>query len=201
MISMFINKKTLITTLLGLAFVCGGCSLASKVSVSVPPGHQVTVKQKAWVKDSDSEPRQLNAGDTLTLKDKPILVEAPGHVGVILIPVNHSESNIDVNLRPMKSWASDASQEIALQITSKILIDINGVFEQLKSGQTQSAFSRVQQLRKAYPSLVYLKYLEASCLMVLGQTEAAKKLMAEAEQELPTESEVDREPSARRPGQ
>ncbi|GEM_PF-4759751 len=173
-----------------LLLLTTACSLLEQVSTEAPQGRQVVLKHDAWVKTSNTDAEQKKAGDIITVSDQAVLVESPGRVGVVVLPVKQNPDQVEIELRPISNWAGDATKEMANQMLSELMQEMTKVQVDLSQGNASSALSRVRDLRGKYPNVSFLKLTEASCLVVMGQNNEAKNLLEQILVESPANAEA-----------
>ncbi len=159
--------------------VVPACSTFDSVSLSSPEGHIVELKHDAWVKTLNAESSEKKKGEKITVTE-PVLIESPGRVGVLVMPYNKSAAKIDLTLRPISNWSGDAAKIQVGNLLSEIVSELIVVQQDLNQGRPQSALDKVRALRKQFPSVGYLKFAEANCLVVLGQNSEAISVLNEA---------------------
>lgn len=135
----------------------------------------------SWVKRGDESPTLMKKGDVLPLQpDAPLLIESPGKVGVLVIPTSTSSSTINVTLRDVSSWAGEAAQTYAAHLISSVLTEVTEIQGLMSSGRAREALPKVKKLQEQYPRVAHLKYLEASCLTLMGDRKNARVVLEEA---------------------
>ena len=111
------------------------------------------------------------------MKDEPVLVEAPGYVGVVILPPGSAPVEMDLQLRQIPNWASEASKTYASKRLTEILQDVSEIQSQLFVGKFDQALENVRDLKKNYPDISYLNFLEASTLTLMNRRGEAIPLL------------------------
>ena len=151
--------------------------LPNQMTIKEAPGHKVTLKNDAYIKTASGEPQQQKAGAEIIVKDEPVFIEAPGYVGVVVLPVGSAPAEVELELRQVSDWASEASKGYASKRLTEILEEVSQVQGQLFVGKYGEALNKVRELRKSYPDIAYLGFLEASTLTLLNRREEAIPLL------------------------
>ena len=151
--------------------------LPNQMTISEAPGHKVKLKSDVTVKTVNGEPKEEKAGSEIIVKDEPIFVEAPGYVGVVILPPGSAPVEMDLQLRQSSDWASGASKSYASKRITEILQDVSEVQGHLFSGKYDDALKKVRDLKKNYPEIAYLNFLEASTLTLMNRRGEAIPLL------------------------
>lgn len=166
----------------------GSLFFSSCSHVSRPSHHQIELEKDTWVQVGDK--RQLRKkGEILELKDQPILLEAPGHIGLMIAPPLDKTAKYQVNLRPLEEWGGDYFSHLADKVISETLEKVIQAQALLGRGKAQEALEQIKEVQKTYPQATYLKFIEASCLVVLGKKEEARGILELALKNFPDNEE------------
>ena len=176
--NIYIRQLILIT----LGFMLPACAqiekyLPNQMTISEAPGHKVKLKSDAIVKTTSGEPKEEKAGSEIIVKDEPVFVEAPGYVGVVVLPAGSAPVEMDLELRQVSDWASNASKNYASKRITEILQDVSEVQGHLFVGKYDEALRKVRSLKKSYPEIAYLNFLEASTLTLMNRRGEAIPLL------------------------
>lgn len=142
------------------------------------PGHVVTVQMDGMVSSaSDSVPHPVKKGESFTVDKEPVYVEAPGHIGVIVLPAGETPAKVDLSLRQMSGWASEGSKQYASKRINDVLKDITHAQSYMYIGENERALTEIRKLKATYPDITYLSFLEASALTLLNRKAEAKLML------------------------
>ena len=126
-------------------------------------------------------------GEKFPLPSAPVLIESPGHVGLLIMPPapDTSEGKIKITLRPAKSWEGQAYEKQTSQSVNEVVFAISDIQSLIAEHRATEALSKLDDLQGRYPRAGALKFLRASCLLVLGQQERARGELEAAVREFP----------------
>jgi hypothetical protein len=164
-------------------------SIVSCSSVVTNPQVKVDIDRDATITTPDGHSIELKQGKIYKLKDKPVLVEAPGRVGLLLIPRTNNIPDVHLSLRSIEEWGGASVSKYVDASFNYLLANINEVRQLLESKMAADALRKVEMLEWRYPSVSYLKFLKASCLVVLGDIARAKEILKKALEEFPQNRE------------
>lgn len=173
-----------------LTALLSGMLLCSCASTTLNTQGKVILEQEAWVSLGGAEPGKRPAGTELTIDGDPVLLEKPGHVGVLVLPAGDTPAAVKVSLKPISQWGGEHAERYLNRMLSRLLTRITEVQRMLAQGKGESALAEVRTMRSEFPKVSYLSLLEVSCLVVLGRTTEAKALLAAALEEFPEEPEA-----------
>ncbi|NQY99799.1 MAG: hypothetical protein HRT45_03915 [Bdellovibrionales bacterium] len=177
------NKILLVLSV--LVFV--GCSTSgSQNTVSV------TLKQDVQVRYPDGSEKQKAKDSQISVKDQALLVEKAGHVDVMIVPLNTKSGKAELRLKPIKEFGGPELDKFIDAYVTKLMTKITLVQESLSRSQYNLALQKVKALQVEYPNLVYLQFLEASCLTLMGQNAEAKRVLTRALEDHPDNPEGQR---------
>lgn len=172
----FVNRKQC-GVLVVLA--CLGCASQAKHSARVELEHD------AKVKIGDANPIDKKKGDTVEVSQVPVLVEAPGKIGVLLIPLHSQEQVAKIALQKGGEISTGLSEADAIKAQNYLLTKANEVQTWLAERKTKEALTLVDELIQKYPKVVQLKFMKASCLVLMDERERARVLLEIALKEDP----------------
>ena len=164
--------------LLVAALLMGSCA-------SISPSNEIELTQDSVVTVGTNPPEQRKKGELIEIGDQPAFVEAPGHVGLLVLPQKSQKSRALITLKAMGDWTGPAVQKKQNRLVSDVVGGINEVQIYLSSGRNKEALSKVDDLLALYPGITYLKFLKASCLIVNGNTAQARVVLESALKEYP----------------
>ncbi|MCX6125221.1 MAG: hypothetical protein NTV34_10830 [Proteobacteria bacterium] len=174
----FSRATFLVATFLVANLIVGitACATSRSQKFELSEAAQVSYPGKAAV--------QKNAGDTLEVKSEPLLIESPGKVSVIVTPANSDSGTMKVSLQSVRAWGGPELETHLNQKTGEIVSDVlrgmTSIQRRLATRDTDAALQEVRDLRKKYPQVKYLGFVETSALVLLGQKKAAEAVLKEA---------------------
>jgi predicted Zn-dependent protease len=142
--------------------------------------------QEVAVSEGNGEKKQMKKDEKWEVMETPILVEKPGYVSVLVIPYNKSPTSSQMALKEINPseaspYVLKASNKILDEVMNEVLIAQN----LLSKKDAKSALETVEKIMAKYPQLSYLKFIKASCLMVMGNKDNALKVLEETLNEYP----------------
>lgn len=167
--------------------LCAIIALVATSSCSTS-GRQITVelKRAALVTTADGKATQLKADEKFKVQDKPIFVESPGHVGMMLIPLSKDTTDIQLSLRPIADWPGREFEERANEIASDVIAKVIQLQIDVASGKGNDLLRQIDDLTAKYPRVSYLKFMKVSALVIQGRKEDAVVSLTEALREFPS---------------
>lgn len=157
--------------------VVSGCSSV--------PRQDVELQQDAFVRVGSGPAQAKKKGSILQVQALPVYIESPGFVGVLIPPPRSVASKIRVALRPAEQWGGEVLQKRNNLILNEVMTSVSEIQMALGSDQPKEALFKADELYKKYPNLSFLKFLKASCLVVMGDRKSARVLLESALAELP----------------
>lgn len=164
---------------IGFLLVTCGCSTFSFLKSSVQsPKHELTLKQSANVSELGNPPEKKQKGEVVIVQEKPVMIEAPGYVGVLVMPSNPEYvQKSELNLRPVSLWAGKGFDRELNENMDEIIYEIHNILFDLASQRGKEALGRVENLQLRYPQVSALAFLKVSCLLVLNERNQAAALL------------------------
>jgi tetratricopeptide (TPR) repeat protein len=173
--------------ILTLAFTFSACSQkASKTNYA----YKMKLAHDAWVKSESKEPEFVKAGEEVRVGREVVIVETPGHVDAVLMPPTSQNKHLNLSLRPIPYWSDKNLAKYANSVISDVFSRTNQAQLLLGKGNSREALKEVRQLQKDYPAITYLKFLEASCLTVMGEKQYAAEVLRTALADFPENEEA-----------
>ncbi len=86
-----------------------------------------------------------------------MLIEAPGHVGLLLIPEGASPRRTEIQLKPIETWGGETLSNRSTRTLNEILFATNDVYRLLQAKQGREAMARVDLLQRMYPKLAFFE--------------------------------------------
>lgn len=129
------------------------------------------------------------SGDSMPVEDKPVYIEAPGYVGVVVVPTSTENGKIRVALKPAEKWTTTGeksrNQQQNNKVVSEIIEGVSQVQRLLIENRGEDALVEVTNLSNRYPNISYLNFMRASCLVVIGKQELALEVLEAALKDFP----------------
>ena len=159
-------------------------------SITKPKNSSVTLQQNAWVRSGSEKSVEKKKGETIEISNQAVSIEAPGYVGVVLVPTNSNIAKHNINLKPIENWGGEAVESHLNQVVTFALQKIITAQVMLGQGKAKEALELVQEIQREYPNVSYFKFVEASCLAVLGEKEKARSVLSDALKKYPSHPEA-----------
>jgi hypothetical protein len=150
-------------------------------------GFTVEVQEDAVATVQGKKAKSLHKGERVNSEGAPVLVEAPGKLGLIVVPVGQDVKTVKAQLKPFSAFNGAVLQAEANDLVSRILPEVVEVQSLLARHQNEAALSKAGELASRYPAVSYLKLLKVSCLIVNDRADDARKLLDEAMTALPND--------------
>lgn len=122
----------------------------------------------------------VKKGDVMPMPKGPLQVEAPGYVGVVVLPVPSKPGEVDISLKPVDEFGGPQFSRTVNQRLNETISRVVEAQKLLASGKARDALSIIETLQSKAPELTYLNFLKASCLVVLGERERARAALSVA---------------------
>ena len=165
------------------------CSGASKKSDPVEGSFDLELAQDSFVQIGDRAPVEKKAGEKMTIETLPVLVEAPGYVGLLIAaPTSGSRQDLRVKLKPVESFGGQAFNQKVADIVGRI----NEIQISLAAGKAADALTKFNELESRYPDLRWLGFLKTSCLIAKGNYSQAKTVLEATLKEYPRDPNGER---------
>lgn len=176
-------RSTLLISLFMFSLIsCGSSSTVNK---------QIVVKQDAKIIYDNNESKDVKGGEAVEYQGRSMLVESPGHISVLVVPVGEEEQNIKVDLKKFdKNSFNSSLTRIYNKDLTAIFTKVHDVHKKVQEGKAKEALPIIEKLKEQYPNLTYLNFLKASVYYILGEKEETKKLLELALEEFPENEEA-----------
>ena len=168
-----------LTVLVALMFGLLGCSSLGSLTGDGARGHKIKFNQKSTVTDGIGGVTEVNAGEEKVF-DETVLVESPGYISVLLVPVSPNPKMTEINLRPYKGWTGLSYEQMVDDQLLRAMNMVTKIQALMVNQNWSAALVEIQSAQKEFPYLTYFRYLEASCYAVLGRTAEAEQRLKEA---------------------
>ena len=176
-------KFVLISTT--LFSILSGCSTFEGVN------NEVKLSQESTVTFESGEKLKVEKEKAVSLDKGPVLIESPGHLGVLVVPIKDKDQSVNVRLKKLnKENFGDQFQAIYNQEMTQILGEVYKVQKLIHENKKQDALVQVQRLKDKFPGLTYLSFLEASVYLVMGDKGKTKQLLEVALTNYPDNQEA-----------
>lgn len=184
-LALFSKVMTLLVTT--ISFIgCSGFQSKDLTSFNLKVSQDVTVRQP------DGTEKTVKKDESVELKREAILIEKPGHVSLLAVPANSERGEATVSLKPIKEFGGPELDKYVDAYVTELMTKVNLVQESIARSQFDNAFQKTKALQVEYPNLVYLKFLEASCLTLMGEKAEAKRVLNRALEVYPNNPEGQR---------
>lgn len=167
------------------AFIVSGCA-----EFKPQRDQAVLLDGESWVTEGNGKVAKHGAGESIQVSDKPVLIERPGHLGVLVLPPAKATEDFKLTLRPLSEFGGQYVDTYLNQYLTKLLAKVTEVQKLLSQGKATQALETVKILRGEHPKVSYLMFLEASCHVVAGDSIKAKALLQRGLEEFPNESQA-----------
>jgi len=169
---------------MALAAACqltfSGCS-----SSPTPVLHRLVLAQDTIVTVGDGTGGMRSRGETLDVGEDPVLLESPGHVGVLVVPIAIPQRDLKVSLKSLHEFGG---APLAQSTNAALIVILDRIYEVqrlLAQGKHDEAIQQADALVTANPGLAPLRLLKASCLMTRNDQQGARALVASVLSEFP----------------
>ena len=162
-----------------LALICAGCASVKNSIVNVE------LDQDSAVRFGDSNPVQKKKGESFEVSQTPVFVDAPGKVGVLVIPIRGQPQSVKLALKSLEVVQGAISESEIASSMNLLLVRANEFQSWLAEKKTKEALTLVDELIQKYPRVVQLKFMKASCLVLMDEREKARVLLGLALREDP----------------
>jgi hypothetical protein len=175
--SQFFVRISLGLCALPLLLTLGSCASTEKRA-----RYEIVLHEEAYVTIMNGKPVLKPAGVPLEFDqdELPLYIQKPGYLGIFVVPTNSQSEKIDVALQPFDVWASEWGQHYADRSLQDVLLETARVQQLFAANNPQAALDRIETLQAKYPKIHTLKFLKASCLILLGEKERAKVVLEDA---------------------
>ena len=175
---MIISKRDVVLSLL----VC--TASVSCATVSSPSKYSVYVDQDVQITSEINKVEQKMKGQKIDF-DEPLLIESPGYVGLLVVPINDKANLVKVSLKPIEELGGEQIQKQNNLVLNDLVNGINDIQILLSTNKSKEALTKVEEIQVKYPKVSHLKFLKASCLVVQGERAKARVILSEALKEFP----------------
>ena len=162
--------------LLSLVF----CLSIEAWGVSIKAAHPATLHY------SDGKTQELKANQESQIENKgAFLIKSTGRVPVLVAPTPSSDETFYIDAPTVAEWPPK-------QVAEKISSDLNFLMAEfesirllLKERQADKALDVVRGIKRKFPQLSYVNFLEASALVLKGDRDLARKRLKSGLKDFP----------------
>lgn len=166
--------KTHLFFLLFLAAGLGACSSMDGSRKVLKFQNDVTVIEAGGSKTA------YKKGDTLPVPLVPTHIEAPGYIGMLVVPSSSGTGEIDVSLKNIEEFGGPQFNRELNARLNEVVARVVEAQKMLASGKARDALGVIENLQDKNSELTYLNFLKASCLVVLGERARARTALEDA---------------------
>lgn len=158
--------------------------LLALASCSSTKTYEVTFTQDVFVSDSQKDSQLVSKGSSMLLNSQNYtLIEAPGHLSILVPPSDRLPESLKVSLKPVSSWGQELVKKQMDEKLTEIFQQVNEIQSLLGQKQGEKALSQLEKLERQYPGLLSVKYLKIHSLLVLNRKREARRELASAEED------------------
>jgi predicted Zn-dependent protease len=136
------------------------------------------LEQDVTIAEPDQEPTEHKKGEVIKPLDKPMYVEAPGHVGLLILP-EQAAGNLKIRLKPIQNWGGAPFDKKSDDVLNEVVARVVDFQTQISRRRYEDALTTVTDLQTKYPNIRYLSFLKASCLYLLKRNDSALESLRE----------------------
>jgi hypothetical protein len=170
--------------LMFILIATSGCATFS------PNRFEAKLYQDSTVQKAGGESHEIKRGETVVLGEKPTLIQAPGYVGVLVLPSSDYKGLVDIDLKPVKSYGGEAFNRKFNQSVNEVISEINEIQLLVAKSKPQEALDRALLLQTKYPQLTYIQLLKASAFVMLHEEKKALQALEIAIKDFPENKQV-----------
>jgi hypothetical protein len=155
--------------------------------MNAPKTSQIKMTQDMYVSRGSESRIKHKKGEVLSINDKPLLLEVPGHVDMLIIPLKNSISQVEPVLKPIDEWSGEALEKSLNIKLSEIINETIKVQFLLYSKKEKEALAKLDLIQAKYPRVSYLNFLRASALFLMGEKIKSKLAIEVALKDFPND--------------
>jgi hypothetical protein len=125
------------------------------------------------VTSADNSVKEVKKGETIAITDSAVYLEAPGHIGLLVLPPLSGQGEMTANLRPFDQWGGAVFEKRSNDVLGDVMDGLVNAQKLMARDQAAAALTTVEGLISKYPTVSYLNFIKASCLVMLGQKSEA----------------------------
>lgn len=165
--------------------------LVSCGSVKGKSNRQIEFKQDVTIYNDQGESLDIKKDSKINLDNKNMLIESPGYVSLLVVPLNEDPKEVSVNLKNLES--KKIKEMLGATIDhelSKVLFRINNAQQLLMQEKGNEALMLINEIQKEYVNLDFLDILKASAYVMIGDPNNAKILLEKSIEKYPDNEET-----------
>lgn len=147
-------------------------SQSSAVTIVIPQASEITNLKTQSTQSS-------KAGEKTTLKEDPYWVQPEGRLPVIILPVYGKDSLITVDLPTIEETIKMRSEGYLDKELDQFLHVYNNFQNQIREKNYTRARDLLEQIKRNHPRVHYLRFLEASLLLLQKDSDGARLQLIE----------------------
>lgn len=169
------------------------CSGSPTKTTAVEGRFELELAQDSSVQVGDHAPIEKKTGEKVVAESLPVLVESPGHVGLLIAaPTSGSSQDLKIKLRPIDSFGGPVFNQKVNAAVTEIVSRVTEIQILLAAGKANQAFEKFSELEMRYQDVHWLGFLKTSCLIAKGEFGHARSVLEMTLKEYP------RDPSGER---
>lgn len=162
----------IILVLIFIVSLLNSCSSGVKVKNTLRVNRDVSVSYGS-VKD-----KAYKASQVIDIQSDPMLVESPGNISVLVVPISSTTKAVELNMKELtKKTFSNKMKTIYDKDLTYVFSKVFSIQKDLQENSAKDALTKLQGLKKEFPELTYLYFLEASIHYIMGDTKKTKSLL------------------------
>ncbi len=139
---------------------------------------RLEIQDDVTIKLRDGKIETVKKGESFDLSKDEILIESPGKTSILVIPLERvSNETIQLKMRKKSDWISSDTQNYLDTELERFLPQLEMVYKLMAQAKYDLALIQTKSLQDKFPRLLYLKRIEASCLMLLNRTDEADQVL------------------------
>ncbi len=144
------------------------------------PKMKIKVDQDSQATKLDNQSFNVRKGESIESESEPLLIESPGHISTLIVPLTGGSIDLNVRLRAVEAWGGELYEQRSNSQMSELMSRVIEIQHLLMERKSQEALAEYMLLEARFPRVSYLKFLKTSCLMINNRFEDAKRSLEEA---------------------
>ena len=141
--------------------------------------HEVTVS------DMDNRGKTFARKKPVRILDRPMLVESPGRVSLLVLPIDTPSAAIKIHLKPLEAQTANFDENKINESLNNLVAGINAVYAAMSQEKNKDAKAAIERLVKSYPKVTFLNFIKASCHMLNSEPDDAVEALKAGLQDFP----------------
>ena len=175
-------KSTLFLVLIFLT-ACGGAS--------VPKRARLSFVEDVLITDSNGQKVALKRGDSVELADNPIEISSEGKKSLMVLPLAANGQIAKIKLSNLS--VDDLNENLKAAYNKnleQLLVGIVNVQKEMAKKNNQQAKAELDKMKKLFPDLALIKFMEANIFLIEGNRDQAKMLLEQGLLQFPDNSDA-----------